>query len=267
MDPFLHTLLQCFRVLRRLSTIIPELAVDTIKRAVEWNGTKPFGPATSLKQYLRQTGWVLALDGLLTGPDYLQCNLLTDSCKFITKTVRLMWNHHLLTQVNRKGVGDFIPDVRLFHAAFSRLDVKDQSILKLNVTGAFQTQAQKAKWTLTAASSAKFVARKIQGNTVSWNVKNWLQCDHNMSVHVSRCLQTDLNGSTFPFQDCLIRLSCLKHFYRQPRNWNRNLHAETMLSSGFSQMVAQDTRNRPWHALLRGPLWRTFQHQMRIKKR
>ena len=146
MDPFLYTLLQCFRVLRRLATIMPSLAKETIDRAVNWDGSRPFGPATTLKQYLRQTGWSLSAEGCLSGPDYLQCNVLCDSCKYITKIVKLMWNHHVLTLVDRKGVGDFLPDVRLFHSAFSSLDTKQQSILKLNVAGAFQTQAQKAKW-------------------------------------------------------------------------------------------------------------------------
>ena len=146
MDPFLHTLLQCLRVLRRLATIMPTLAKETIVCAVDWDGSKPFGPATALKQYIRQTGWSLSLDGCLKGPDYLECNILLDSCRHITKTVRLMWNHHVLTLVDRKGVGDFLPDVKLFHSVFSSLEVKEQSILKLNVAGAFQTQAQKAKW-------------------------------------------------------------------------------------------------------------------------
>lgn len=39
LDPFLHTLLQCFRVLRRIATIMPQLAKDTVKTAVEWTGT------------------------------------------------------------------------------------------------------------------------------------------------------------------------------------------------------------------------------------
>ena len=68
-DPFLHTLLQCFRVLSRIATIMPQLAKDTVKTAVEWMGTKPFGPATTVKSYLNQAGRSLDVDGALDGPD------------------------------------------------------------------------------------------------------------------------------------------------------------------------------------------------------
>ena len=95
--------------------------------SVYWEGLRllclswpriPFGPATTLESYLNQTGWSLDVDGTLDGPDYLQCNLLSGSCKYISKTVRLMWNHYILTLLDRKGVGDFLPDVHLFHAVF-----------------------------------------------------------------------------------------------------------------------------------------------------
>ena len=69
---------------------MPQLAKDTVKTAVELVGTKPFGPATTVKNYLSQTGWSLVVDGTLDGPDYLQCNLLSDSCKYISETVRFM---------------------------------------------------------------------------------------------------------------------------------------------------------------------------------
>ena len=59
LDPFLHTLLQRFRVFRRIATIMPQLAKDT------------FGPATTFKSYLNQTGWSLDVDGTLDGPDCL----------------------------------------------------------------------------------------------------------------------------------------------------------------------------------------------------
>lgn len=110
------------------------------------DGYKPFGPAATLKSYLNQTGWSLDVDGTLDGPDYLQCNLLNGSCKYLSKTVRLMWNRYILTLLDRKGVGDFLRDAQFFHSVFSKLVGSEQNILRLNVTGAFQTQSQKSKW-------------------------------------------------------------------------------------------------------------------------
>ena len=52
----------------------------------------------------------------------------------------------MLHLIDRKGVGEFIPDVALFHSVFQKLPQEKQQILKLNVVGAFQTAAQKAKW-------------------------------------------------------------------------------------------------------------------------
>ena len=145
-DPFLHTVLQCLRIVRRLASVRPELASETVADALEWEGSRPFGPATALRQYLKQLGWNLQLDGTVTGPDHLQFNVFIDSCRRITKLAKLMWSHHILNMMDRKGVGDFLPDVALFHSVFQKLPQEKQQILKLNVVGAFQTAALKAKW-------------------------------------------------------------------------------------------------------------------------
>ena len=145
-DPFLHTVLQCLRIVRRLSSVKPELAQETIADALAWEGSRPYGPATALRQYLKQLGWILHPDGLVTGPDYMHFNILHDSCRRITRLAKCMWSHHMLHMIDRKGVGDFIPDVALFHSVFQNMSQEKQQILKLNVVGAFQTAAQKAKW-------------------------------------------------------------------------------------------------------------------------
>ena len=145
-DPFLHTVLQCLRIVRRLASVKPELARETISDALAWDGSRPFGPATTLRQYLKQLGWILHPDGLITGPDYFQFNILHDSCRRITRLAKVMWSHHMLHLIDRKGIGDFIPDVALFHSVFQKMSQEKQQILKLNVVGAFQTAAQKAKW-------------------------------------------------------------------------------------------------------------------------
>ena len=57
-----------------------------------------------------------------------------------------MWSHHILGMVDRKGFGDYMPDVAAFHRVFHGLSEDEQHLVKLNVVGAFQTAAQKAKW-------------------------------------------------------------------------------------------------------------------------
>ena len=145
-DPFLYTLLQAVRTLRRISTICPDLAKKTVVEAVQWKGSRPFGPASALKQYIKNAGWTLHEDGLLQGPDYLSCNVLKDPCRRITKVLRLMWNHNVLEMTDRKGVGDHIPDAAILHSVFHQFTEADQNILKMNVVGGFQTNSQKAKW-------------------------------------------------------------------------------------------------------------------------
>eukprot|EP00435_Cladocopium_sp_Y103_P060985 s320_g22.t1 len=145
-DPMLYTILQCARIVRRIASVKPELALETVRFAAEWNGNKPFGPATSLKQYIKQAAWYLSQDGTISGPDYLSCNLCMDSTKKICKTLKLMWNCHILELVDRKGMGEFHIDVSIFHKVFSKFCDSDQNILKLNIVGGFQTNSQKARW-------------------------------------------------------------------------------------------------------------------------
>ena len=145
-DPLLHTVLQCLRIVRRLASVRIDLARETVSDALQWEGSRPFGPATALRQYLKQLGWTLQQDGLVTGPDYLHFNLFHDSCRRITRIAKIMWSQHMLHLSDRKGFGDFLPDVALFHSVFHKLSQENQQILKLNVVGAFQTAAQKSKW-------------------------------------------------------------------------------------------------------------------------
>eukprot|EP00435_Cladocopium_sp_Y103_P004600 s2444_g1.t1 len=57
-----------------------------------------------------------------------------------------MWNYRLLQMVDRKGMGDYVPDTMVFHKVFSKFNDAEQNLLKLNVVGGFQTGSQKAKW-------------------------------------------------------------------------------------------------------------------------
>lgn len=72
MDPFLYTLCQCIRIVRRLATVQHDLAVKTVQTTAAFDGNRPFGPATSFRHYLNQVGWELDANGVVTGPDHLQ---------------------------------------------------------------------------------------------------------------------------------------------------------------------------------------------------
>lgn len=120
-DPMLHTVLQCLRILRRIASVKPELASETLDDALTWTGSRPYGPATALRQYLKNLGWELKSDGQVIGPDYISFNVLRDSCRRIIKMAKLMWSHDILGMVDRKGFGDYVPDVTTFHRVFHAL--------------------------------------------------------------------------------------------------------------------------------------------------
>ena len=123
-----------------------DLAQETVRDALEWDGSRPYGPATTLRQYIRQLAWHLSIDGWITGPDYLKFNILHDSCGRICTLAKVMWSHPIISLVDRKGFGDFVPDLAVFHRVFHGLTEEAQHLVKLNIVGAFQTVARKAKW-------------------------------------------------------------------------------------------------------------------------
>ena len=117
-DPFLYALCQCARILRSLATVAPERANETVSKMVHYSGSRPYGPATAFKQYLSVVDWSIDCHGNVIGPDHMQCNVLTDSTRKIVNTFKAMWIHHVIASMDRKGVGDFIPDNRLAMRVF-----------------------------------------------------------------------------------------------------------------------------------------------------
>lgn len=83
MDPFLHTLCQWARIVRRLAKTSHATAVDTVKAMVDCTGSRPYGPASAFKVYLNQVGWTTEVNGDISGPEHFQCNILKDRCKNI----------------------------------------------------------------------------------------------------------------------------------------------------------------------------------------
>ena len=145
-DPFLHVLCQCVRIIRRLSTVAPDIAVQTVQDACSYTGSRPYGPASTFKQYLKCVDWTMHENGDIIGPDHFTCNVLRDPTKKLVNMFKLMWNHHVLQSMSRKGVGDFLPDVKLAAKVFCKLKEDEQQLVKMNVVGGFQTHSVKAKW-------------------------------------------------------------------------------------------------------------------------
>ena len=145
MDPFLHTLCQCARIIRRLANTAHEVAVNTVKAMVEYSGSRPFGPASTFKVYLNQVGWTIEANGDIAGPDHFRCNMLKDHCTKIVNVFKQMLTFSILTLTDRKGVGDFLPDPALSIRFFSKLQDDEQQLVKLNVAGGYQTDSMKAK--------------------------------------------------------------------------------------------------------------------------
>ena len=94
-DPFLYTLCQCVRIVRRLATVQRDVAVQTVAFAVSHDGSRPFGPASALRHYINQVGWHLDVHGHVTGPEHYGCNILDDSIKKIVNTFKAMWVYSL----------------------------------------------------------------------------------------------------------------------------------------------------------------------------
>ena len=61
---------------------------QTVEFAVNFTGSRAFGPASALKLYLSQVGWNLQMNGTIHGPEHFSCNLLTDSTKFFCQQVQ-----------------------------------------------------------------------------------------------------------------------------------------------------------------------------------
>ena len=157
LDPFLHTLCQCARVVRRLSNTAHEIALNTVKAMVEYEGKRPFGPASTFKTYLHQVGWTIESNGDISGPDHLKCNILNDHTKRIVNVFKLMWNFSILNMTDRKGFGEFLPDPALSIRIFSKMQDEEQQLIKLNLVGGYQTESMKAKWDDKVSGNCEFV--------------------------------------------------------------------------------------------------------------
>eukprot|EP00435_Cladocopium_sp_Y103_P010479 s2347_g2.t1 len=146
LDPLLHVILVALRAVRRLASICPETALSIVRLAASFSGTRPFGPATTLRKYLDTIGWSISADAVMTGPDHLTLNLLTDSTHVLCRTVASAWLYFLVQNLSRKGTGDYIPHPRINATVMSKFPVRDQGILVRNLVGGSQTGMTQKQW-------------------------------------------------------------------------------------------------------------------------
>ena len=145
-DPLLFVLCNMARLLRRLYARKPDLAMKFLKMVLDFQGFKPFGPASAFKRYCSVAGWTISSDGSIKCGEVLRCNLLHDTMPTILSTLKKAWSLVLIQNVDRKGVGDYIPDLDINHKVFQAFTDDDQKLLSFYFLGSFQVATIKAKW-------------------------------------------------------------------------------------------------------------------------
>ena len=146
LDPLLYVILSILQSVRRLMTICFDEAMSIVRMACQFDGTRPFGPATTLKRYLSIIGWQIHPDASLSGPEHFGVSLVNDSCDRICKVFRQAWPHFLVTNLCRKGTGNFVLHHSLTSRVLGNLPLEEQNLLVRNVVGGFQTAATQKKW-------------------------------------------------------------------------------------------------------------------------
>ena len=127
----------------------------------------------------------LNCDGALSGSDYLHCNVLTDSCKYIVKMVRLMWNHYFLSLWLTERVLASSYLMSDFFTVFS-----PRSVTKTRISFGWTSLVlsrrmhRKQSGTQSVVRTVNFVGARIQENIVCWSAVSLLPLDLNMSMRV-----------------------------------------------------------------------------------
>lgn len=88
LDPLLFVVLSILRSVRRLMSMCFDDAMSIIHLACQFEGSRPFGPGSTLTRYLSILGWQIHPDASLTGPDHFSVSLIDDSCDKICETFK-----------------------------------------------------------------------------------------------------------------------------------------------------------------------------------
>ena len=119
--------------------------------------TDCLGPAGCLKFYLQKMGWQLTKDGQLHVDTFLSLELRKCSKQRILSFCKIARNKDLLAQYSdRKAWKQLRPiDSRATVQVLTKFCDRDRIILVNEVAGAFQTNAQKAKWDPTCPTTCQ----------------------------------------------------------------------------------------------------------------
>lgn len=164
----------CARIIGRYVNLHWEEALQTVRFATEYQGSRPYGPASALKCYLRHMDWKLHLDGTIKGPENIKCNILSDSTRQIVSTFHQLWD--ILQISDRKGIEDFYIDTQLGSRQFAKLTDEEQQLVKLNVVGGFQTEKRKAGWSEDTEGDCQFCGG------VDAHYHRLLECSHFQNI-------------------------------------------------------------------------------------
>ena len=139
-------LFSVLRSIKRLLSLCKEVAFGILGLAVNFDGSRPFGPASTFKHYLTLVGWDLHVDATLSGPDHFRINLVDDSAEKICRTFRQAWPTFLVSNLARKGTGNVLPHHSLTTQVLSKFAPDEQAWLVRNIVGGFQTAATQKLW-------------------------------------------------------------------------------------------------------------------------
>ena len=145
-DPLLYVLRNMARLIRRLRERMPDLAARFMTLVQTFNHSKPYGPASAFKRYCSNIGWTISSDGSLECTPVFKCNILHDPLPIILDTMSRAWPAVLIANIDRKGVGDYSPDLRISHRVFQAFSEDDQKLLSYFFLGSFQVCSIKANW-------------------------------------------------------------------------------------------------------------------------
>ena len=155
-DPMVFVLCNILRTTRRLAERNPEACREFISMVVDFEGKRAYGPASTFKLYLDNLGWIIQPDGSLLLGEFASCNIVHDSIPFITKCVKDAWPSFALSNVDRKGIGDFEPHPTINSRVLAAFADQDQKLLAYFFLGAFQPEAIKHKWKKDHAPTCAF---------------------------------------------------------------------------------------------------------------
>ena len=113
---------------------------------VEFSGKKAYGPASTFKSYLDSIGRSIDIQGNLFCCGFATCNLARDPISSIIRCVNSAWPQVAVANIDRKGVGHFLPHPMINKKNLSAFNDRDQKLLAFFFLGAFQTEAIKNKW-------------------------------------------------------------------------------------------------------------------------